>query len=62
MQMYFVMQENVLNPENREVVLTKHATYSVADVESKRVEYGFDNFKATVIFAESWEHAVLLSA
>lgn len=62
MQMFLCIEEDILNPENREVVLLKHATYSVFEVEAKRVEFGFDSFKASVMFAESWEQAVLLTA
>lgn len=62
MPVFFCIEKDIVNPETREVVLAKDVVYSAFDIESKRVEFGFDSFKATVLFAESWEHAVLLTA
>jgi hypothetical protein len=61
MQMYFTIEEDVIHPETREVVLQKHATYTQSDIAAKKVLVGFDHFKATVVYAESWEEAVAMS-
>jgi hypothetical protein len=61
MQMYFTIEEEVIHPETREVVLQKHATYTQSDIAAKQTEVGFDHFKATVVYAESWEAAVAMS-
>ena len=59
--MYFTIEEEVVHPETREVVLRKHATYTAGEIEARQTEAGFDHFKATVVFAESWEAAVQMS-
>ena len=61
MQMYFTIEEDVLHPETREVVLMKGATYTRFDIEAKQTIVGFDHFKATVLYAESWEDATRIS-
>ena len=61
MQMYFTIEEEVLHPETREVVLVKGATYTRSDIEAKKAYVGFDHFKSTVIWAESWEDAIRIS-
>jgi hypothetical protein len=59
--MYFTIEEDVLHPETREVVLMKNATYTRSDIEAKKADVGFDHFKAIVIYAESWEDATRIS-
>jgi hypothetical protein len=61
MQMYFTIEEEVVHPETREVVLQKHATYTQSDIAAQKVFVGFDSFKATVVYAESFEEAVQMS-
>jgi hypothetical protein len=61
MQMFFCIEEDIINPETREVVLLKHGTYSQFEIDAKRVEFGFDSFKATVLFAESFESACVMA-
>lgn len=61
MQMFFCVQTEIVHPETREIVLAKHATYTAFEIESKRIEFGFDSFNAVVLFAESWEEACVLS-
>jgi len=61
MQIYFTIEEDVLHPETREVVLVKGATYTRFDIDAKKADVGFDHFKATVIYAESWEDAIRIS-
>jgi hypothetical protein len=61
MKMYFTIEEEVIHPESREVVLVKGATYTQSDIAAKKVFVGFDHFKATVVYAESWEEAIAMS-
>jgi hypothetical protein len=61
MKMYFTVEEEVLHPESREAVLVKGATYTQWDIDAKKAIVGFDHFKATVIYAESWEEAISMS-
>lgn len=61
MKMYFTIEEDVIHPETREVVLKKHVTYTQSDIAGLKVFVGFDSFKATVVYAESFEEAVQMS-
>lgn len=57
MNMYLLMEQDVVHPENRDVVLSGGCVYSLYDIVTKQCVNGFDNLKATVLFAESYEEA-----
>jgi hypothetical protein len=59
--MYFTIEEEVLHPETREVVLMKNATYRMEELSALKSIVGFDHFKSTVIYAESLEDAIRIS-
>ena len=61
MPMYFTIEEEVLHPETREVVLMKDTTYTLEEITALKANVGFDHFKATVIYAESLEDAMSIS-
>jgi hypothetical protein len=61
MKMFFTIEDEVLHPESREVVLMKNATYTLEELSALKSDVGFDHFKATVVYAESWEDAIRIS-
>lgn len=60
--MYFLMQQDVVHPENGDVVFFEGCVYTLYEIAGKQFLSGFDNFKTTVLFAESYEDAYYMVA